>query len=166
MTERLEKPVRSFSPAEANALLPLVRPIAEAWQRLACSAAYRAELLRSLPTCEGENGPQSLHGEERAAAMEAVDATIRQVDELRLELVGMGVAPQDPLCGHLLFPTVDRVGGAYLSWIPADKAVANVMEKFEGPATRRPLPESVLKSLDRAALSPPAVTARQAEGAC
>jgi hypothetical protein len=166
MTERLEKPVRNFSPAEANALLPLVRPIAEAWQRLACSAAYRAELLRSLPTIEGENGPQTAHGAERAAAMEAVDAAISQVDELRLELVGMGLAPQDPLCGHLLFPSADRVSGAYLSWMPADKFVANVMDKFEGPAARRPLADSVVKSLDRASLSPPPASSRRAEGAC
>jgi hypothetical protein len=166
MTERLEQPVRSFSPAEANALLPLVRPIAEAWQRLACSTAYRAELLRSLPTSEGENGPDTPHGAERAASMEAVDAAIRQVDDLRRELVAMGLAPQDPLCGHLLFPTANRVGGAYLSWMPADKSVANVLDAFDGPAARRPLCESVAKSLDRGSLSPPPSSSRKAEGAC
>lgn len=166
MTESLENPVRSFTPAEANAILPLVRPIAEAWQRLACSTAYRAELLRSLPTSEGENGPETLHGEERAASMEAVDAAIREVDDLRRELVAMGLAPQDPLCGHLLFPTAVRVGGAYLSWMPADPSVANVIDGLEGPAARRPLGESIAKPLDRASLPTPHASSRQAEGAC
>lgn len=165
MTERFEKPVRSFSPAEANALLPFVRPIAEAWRRLACSTAYRAELLRSLPTAEGENGPKTPHGEERAASMEAVDAAIRRVDELSREMVAMGIAPQDAISGHVLFPTAERIGGSYLSWIPEDLAVANVVDGVEGPAARRPLPESIATSLDRASLSPPPASSRHAEGA-
>lgn len=164
MTQNVEKPARLFSPAQADALLPLVRPIAEEWQGLACRTAYRAELLRSLPSSD-DNAPKTVHGEERAAAMEAVDEAIRRVDELRDELVRMGLAPQDAICGHLLFPSADRERGAYLSWLPGDASVANVLDAFEGPAARRPLIDRSGKVLADALDRPPVSAPQPAENA-
>lgn len=130
---------RHFTPDEANALLPEVRPLArrlvEAAHALADAERRRGELLAHIAGNGGDLPPSEL-----ADAAEAVESREAAVARAVRALHDLGVQVKDPRTGLVDFPA--RHGGreVLLCWRLGEEAVAHWHGLEEGFAGRKPLP--------------------------
>jgi hypothetical protein len=130
---------RHFTPEEANALLPEVRPLAE---RLVERAAEldRAEAghARLLARIGGNGG--NLPPSELAEATEAVAAAEAAVARCVRRLHGLGVQVKDPRSGLVDFPALHEGREVLLCWRAGEESVAYWHGLEEGFAGRKALP--------------------------
>jgi hypothetical protein len=132
-------PERFFTPAEANELLPTVRPIAERM------VSHRKLLLRALRRRTsfneriagngGDLSPQELRALDEAIAREAGEVT-RSVEALH----ALGVVVKDLDDGLVDFPARRGVEEVLLCWRVGEDDVAHWHGLEEGFAGRKPLP--------------------------
>ena len=131
--------MRLFTPEEANAALPVVRPAVE---RLVAARRRLSELeLRLAPVrarVAGNGG--GLHsGPVSALQEEATDAANRLREALE-ELDTLGVQVKDPDSGLVDFPAQRGDREVLLCWLLGEDEVGYWHGLDEGFAGRRPLP--------------------------
>lgn len=129
---------RLFTPAEANAALDQVRPLAEALVEARASmlaaAARRAELRGQVAGNGGgidPAGPRALE--------EAFDDAVRDVARALGELDALGVLVKDPDAGLLDFPSQRGGEIVLLCWQLGEPEVAYWHPLEEGFAGRKPI---------------------------
>jgi hypothetical protein len=130
---------RYFTPEEANALLPEVRPVAErlvAHRRaMAVMAARRARYVQRIAGNGGDFDPQEQRTLEEEFEREgaAVAACVAQLEEL-------GVLVKDLDRGLVDFPALRDGEEVLLCWEVGEDEVAFWHGVDEGFAGRKPLP--------------------------
>lgn len=130
---------RIFTPEEANALLPQVRPLAEELVARAAAFDEAAAVHTRLVTRIAGNGgdmPPSELAEATAAAEEAEGLVRETLGQLRL----LGVEVKDPRTGLLDFPAERDGEAVLLCWRVGEPEVAWWHGEDEGFAGRKPLP--------------------------
>jgi hypothetical protein len=131
--------VRYFTPEEANALLPEVRPIAErlvAHRRaMAVMAARRARYVQRIAGNGGDFDPQEQRTLEEEFEREgaAVAACVAQLEEL-------GVLVKDLDRGLVDFPALRNGEEVLLCWEVGEDEIGFWHGVDEGFAGRKPLP--------------------------
>lgn len=130
---------RLFTPEEANALLPRVRPLAERMVALAAELAAaerrRAGLLGHIAGNGGDMPPSELAEATRAAETAAADLA-RCVERLS----GLGVQVKDLELGLVDFPALRGAEEVLLCWKVGEAEVSFWHPADEGFSGRRPLP--------------------------
>jgi hypothetical protein len=130
---------RYFTPEEANALLPEVRPVAERLvghrRSMAVAAARRARFVQRIAGNGGDFDPQEQRGLEEEFEREgaSVAACVAQLEEL-------GVLVKDLDRGLVDFPAVRGDEEVLLCWEVGEEEVAYWHGVDEGFAGRKPLP--------------------------
>jgi hypothetical protein len=130
---------RTFTPGEANAALPRVRPLVE--ELVARAAELRraqsaqSELDLHISGNGGDIAPMDL-----AEADEAVQAAARRVSETISHLDELGVQVKDADTGLLDFPSERHGEPVLLCWRLGEDEVAFWHDLEGGYAGRRPLP--------------------------
>jgi hypothetical protein len=130
---------RYFTPEEANALLPEVRPVAErlvAHRRaMAVMAARRARYVQRIASNGGDFDPQEQRTLEEEFEREgaAVAACVAQLEEL-------GVLVKDLDRGLVDFPALRDGEEVLLCWEVGEDEIAFWHGVDEGFAGRKPLP--------------------------
>ena len=130
---------RTFTPGEANAALPRVRPLVE--ELVARAAELRraqsaqSELDLHISGNGGDIAPMDL-----AEADEAVQAAARRVSETISHLDELGVQVKDADTGLLDFPSERHGEPVLLCWRLGEDEVAFWHDLEGGYADRRPLP--------------------------
>ena len=133
------RPVRHFTPEEANAELEHVRPLVE--QLVADRAAHVAalerqeELERKIRGNGGGIPPADL-----AEATAAVDAIARRLAKLVDEINERGVEVKDLETGLIDFPALRNGETVLLCWQLGEDEIAFWHRVEDGYAGRRPLP--------------------------
>jgi hypothetical protein len=126
-----------FSPALANAALPLVRPIAE---DIARHHARLAELTRAYEKKRREpDAPQLELNETRAA----IAAAKSEHDACIAELVDIGVQVKDAATGLVDFPGELDGEPVLFCWLLGEERVEYFHTAAEGFGGRRPIPVPV-----------------------
>ena len=132
-------PARYFTPEEANALLPDVRPVAErlvAHRRaMAVMASRRARYVQQIAGNGGDFDPHEQRAleEEFGREGEAVAACVAQLEEL-------GVLVKDLDRGLVDFPALRDGEEVLLCWEVGEDEIAFWHGLDEGFAGRKPLP--------------------------
>ena len=130
---------RHFTPAEANALLDEVRPVAERLvaHRRAFSeaAARRAQLTTQVAGNGGDLDPGEVREDAESMEREA-EAVAAAVDELNR----LGLLVKDLDRGLVDFPALRRGEEVLLCWQVGEEEVAFWHGVDEGFAGRKPLP--------------------------
>jgi len=130
---------RYFTPAEANELLPTVRPLAERMvahrRALAVATARHARLAAKIAGNGGGVNPQQV--DELRAAVESEAAAIVECVE---ELHSLGVVVKDLDQGLLDFPALRGDEEVLLCWHVGEEEVAFWHGLEEGFAGRKRLP--------------------------
>jgi hypothetical protein len=130
---------RYFTPEEANALLPEVRPIAERLvshrRAMAGMAAKRARFVQRIAGNGGDFDPQEQRSLEEEFEREgaAVAACVAQLEEL-------GVLVKDLDRGLVDFPALRNGEEVLLCWEVGEDEIAYWHGVDEGFAGRKPLP--------------------------
>jgi hypothetical protein len=130
---------RYFTPEEANALLPEVRPVAERLvghrRSMAVAAARRARFVQRIAGNGGDFDPQEQRGLEEEFEREgaSVAACVAQLEEL-------GVLVKDLDRGLVDFPALRGDEEVLLCWEVGEEEVAYWHGLDEGFAGRKPLP--------------------------
>jgi hypothetical protein len=129
---------RHFTPEEANALLPRIRPLAESMvasrHRLAGVEARRAALLERIAGNGGDLGPGDLA--ELTAEVEAESAALARAVR---ELSALGVQVKDLDRGLVDFPSLRDGDEVLLCWQLGEDEVAFWHGVDDGFAGRQPL---------------------------
>jgi hypothetical protein len=129
---------RMFTPEEANALLPRVRPLVEALvERRADLLAVRARQAEVASVVGGNGGgldPAVPAGLERAAA-----EAEQRLEETIAELTGLGVVVKDLDAGLVDFPSLRDGTPVYLCWQLGEERVEWWHGLDEGFAGRAPI---------------------------
>lgn len=130
---------RTFTPAEANALLERVRPLVERLvEERATALATRVRRAELSAKVGGNGGGIDPHGVARiAAAADEAAAGVRAAVE---ELHALGVEVKDLDAGLVDFPALRDGERVYLCWQLGEDEVAWWHGLEEGFAGRRPLP--------------------------
>lgn len=136
------KPRKSFTVAQANAALPLVRAIVRDITALAVDLRARHERLSGSP------GLSAAHDEEREQARAALERDLERLRELEDELAELGVELKDYFLGLADFPSEMDGRPVYLCWKAGEDEVSHWHELDAGFAGRR-------KLFDPASPSPP-----------
>jgi hypothetical protein len=130
---------RHFTPEEANALLPEVRPAAERLVALADeldrAEARRAELLAHIAGNGGDLPPSEL-----AEATEAVSSAEGELGRCVRRLHALGVQVKDVRTGLVDFPARHAGEEVLLCWRVGEDSVDHWHGVEEGFAGRKPLP--------------------------
>jgi hypothetical protein len=130
---------RHFTPEEANALLPQVRPLAErlvdAAGALARAEQERAKLLARIAGNGGDFPPSEL-----AERTEAVVTAEREVALCVRGLHALGLQVKDTRTGLVDFPALHEGREVLLCWRAGEESVAWWHGVEEGFAGRKPLP--------------------------
>jgi hypothetical protein len=133
------RPVRHFTPAEANAALEHVRPLVE--QLVAGRAEHIAalerqeELERKIRGNGGGIPPAQL-----AEATAEVDALARRLAKLVDEIAGHGAEVKDLDTGLIDFPALRNGETVLLCWQLGEDEIGFWHGTDDGFAGRRPLP--------------------------
>jgi hypothetical protein len=123
-----EKPVRFFSAAEANELLPTVGPLLEELKDAHSLMEERQDdVTESIPT----NGGGAVH-------REFLDASTRAAKALSA-LQDLGLVVRDPSSGLVDFPALRDGTEVFLCWRLGEPAVAWFHPPETGFAGRQPL---------------------------
>jgi hypothetical protein len=135
---------RFFTPAEANAMLPLVRSIVRDIAELSRDLRDRHERLTQLGA--GQERPDAFadsYREERQAAQRELEQDQARLDAYVDELHELGVALKDFFVGLVDFPSRREGRPVWLCWKLGEPRVAFWHEIDAGAAGRQPLdPES------------------------
>ncbi len=127
-----------FTPAEANAALEQVRPLAEALVEARASmlaaAARRAELRGHVAGNGGGIDPEAPR-----VVQSAFDEAVRAVARALGELDSLGVLVKDPDAGLLDFPSERDGEVVLLCWQLGEPAVEYWHSAEEGFAGRKPI---------------------------
>ena len=125
---------RYFTVAEANALLPVLRPqiarLIGAWQRLTATQAEIVAILERSPRADLGGPPLS------TAAMDLIRSQNAMV-----AIQALGVDLKDPATGLIDFPTLRDGVEAYLCWRYNEPRVGFWHPIETGFAGRQPLEE-------------------------
>jgi hypothetical protein len=125
---------RYFTVAEANAMLPVLRPLVAdlvtAWKRLSQQHAALVALLEAAPR-DDRGGP----------LLSAAAADIIRAQNALFAIKGHGVELKDPATGLLDFPSLRDGVEVYLCWRHGEERVAFWHPIETGFAGRRPLDE-------------------------
>jgi hypothetical protein len=130
---------RTFTPEDANALLPVVRPLVEqmvaARQRLLRAQERQAELAGYVSS----NGGALARGD-AAEVQKAVDAAMSELAEAVRAIQKLGLQVKDLDTGLVDFPAVHRGVPILLCWRLGEDEVGYWHGLEDGFAGRRPLP--------------------------
>jgi hypothetical protein len=129
---------RFFSAAEANALLPRVRPLAEAMVRAREKLARAEQAASHLHRSVGGNGG-GLDPEAVGGTQEAVEELTAQVGRAVSALEELGVVVKDPGSGLVDFPSRRGEEVVLLCWQLGEERVAYWHALDDGFAGRQPL---------------------------
>jgi hypothetical protein len=129
-----------FTPAEANATLPLVRVIVRDITVLAQELRRRHEQWQRL-TNSGKL--DHAHQEEVQQIADELEKGQERLQALVEELTSLQVEMKDPFSGLVDFPCVKDGRVVYLCWKQGEEQVAHWHELWAGFAGRKPLPECV-----------------------
>jgi len=125
---------RYFTVAEANALLPVLRPhivrLIAAWRRLSAAQAQVAAILERKPRADLGGPPLST----AAADIVRVQTAMRAIQALGVEI-------KDPATGLIDFPTLRNGVEVYLCWRYGEPKVGFWHPIETGFAGRQPLEE-------------------------
>jgi hypothetical protein len=131
--------VRHFTPEEANAALPQVRPLVEQLvagrEEHARAVERQEELERKIRGNGGAIPPAEL-----ASATAEVDALARRLSRLVDEIAGHGAQVKDLDSGLIDFPALRRGETVLLCWQLGEDEIAWWHHVDDGFAGRRPLP--------------------------
>ena len=132
-------PKRYFSPSEANALLPQVRPLAESLvehrRGMRQAAERRARLTARIAGNGGDLDPQ-----EPSELDEEFERESQAVAQAAAGLQALGVLVKDLDSGLLDFPALREGEEVLLCWQLGEDEVAHWHGLDEGFAGRKPLP--------------------------
>lgn len=131
-------PERYFTPEEANALLPEIRPLAEEMvghrRRLAAAEARQAEVLERISGNGGDLAPSDL-----AELAEEVEQHATALARCLRDLSALGVQVKDLERGLVDFPALREGEEVLLCWELGEDEVAYWHGVDDGFAGRQPL---------------------------
>lgn len=130
-------PRKFFTVEEANAMLPLVRAIAQDLARLSQNVVERRERLSSMRQGERRHDQFS---EELQAEEAELEKDCQQLYEYVEELRQLGVEPKNGLEGLIDFPAIMDNREVYLCWRLGEPEVQFWHDLEAGFAGRQPLP--------------------------
>lgn len=126
---------RTFTVAEANALLPRLQPLLEELAAKRREAAASEEDVRRATRRAGQNG-----GSERAGeGLQAVEAYARRAERLRQELDELGIILRDAARGLVDFPARRNGRPIFLCWQLGEPEIGWWHPVESGFAGRQPL---------------------------
>jgi len=126
---------RLFTPAEATAMLPTLRPLVERLQHRKATLDRDRRKLATLSPTMRRNG----HAAEAMALEQRVDTCARHVAEGIREIAGHGVELKDIDQGLVDFPSLREGRVVYLCWLLGEERVGWWHEVEAGIAGRQPL---------------------------
>lgn len=127
-----------FTPAEANATLPLVRAIVRDVTELARDLKERQERLERVQVPQ-RGGPADAYREELQQVVADFERDQERLGEYVQELRNLGVELKDPLIGLVDFPCRRDGREVYLCWRLGEPEVAYWHELDAGFAGRQKL---------------------------
>jgi hypothetical protein len=130
-------PRKFFTVEEANAMLPLVRAIAQDLARLSQNVVERRERLSAMRQGERRHDQFS---EELIAEEAELEKDCQQLYEYVEELRQLGVEPKNGLEGLIDFPAIMDNREVYLCWRLGEPEVQFWHDLEAGFAGRQPLP--------------------------
>lgn len=130
-------PRKYFTVEEANAMLPLVRAIAQDLARLSQNVVERRERLSTMRQGERRHDQFS---EELQAEEAELEKDCQQLYEYVEELRQLGVEPKNGLEGLIDFPAIMENREVYLCWRLGEPEVQFWHDLEAGFAGRQPLP--------------------------
>ena len=128
---------KHFSLEEANAMLPLVRAIAQDLSRLSRDVIERRERLSQLRNKRGRG--TDVFSEEVQHIEDELEKDGQQLQEYVNELRDLGVEPKNGLEGLIDFPSLMDGRVVYLCWKLGEPEVAHWHEIEAGYRGRQPL---------------------------
>jgi hypothetical protein len=138
---------RSFTVAEANAMLPLVRAIVDDIVRLFNEVAERRERLDRIRQSRGQRREDdNPYNEELQQVEDDLEKDIDRLNEFGDELRRLGLELKDPAVGLVDFPTQIEGRDAYLCWKLGEGDIAYWHELDAGFAGRQSLLAGSLSS--------------------
>ena len=139
MTAARPRTRKYFTPAQANAALPLVRAIVGDIVALANDLRDRHESLARLRQADRKSAPSTAHQEELDLARAEFERGKTRMQELERELADLGIELKDYFTGLVDFWC--RLDGrdVYLCWKLGEPEVAHWHELNAGFAGRRKL---------------------------
>ncbi len=138
------RPVRLFTPAEADALLPLVRRIV----RDVRQAHARWSEALALYEVHAANARADWEPAELEPARERVKQEAERVEALLQELAALGVEFKGFELGLVDFPSLRDDRPVHLCWQDGEPSVAYWHEIEDGYAGRQPLDRAILTEAD------------------
>jgi hypothetical protein len=128
---------KHYTPAQANAALPLVRAIVTDITELARELHDRYERIQRLRSCEKNLSPA--HQEELDHIVSEFERGRDRMNELDRELRQLGVELKDPYTGLIDFRSMMNGREVYLCWRLGEPTVAHWHELDAGFAGRKNL---------------------------
>jgi hypothetical protein len=141
-------PDRTFTAAEANAALPLVRAIVADLVRLSREVVERRQRLEALlgrPSARRGQQPDP-YREELAHVQQELEDDAQRLQEYVGELRQLGVEPKSAVEGLIDFPTIVDGQRAYLCWKLGEAQVLFWHEHDTGYQGRRALGQHATRS--------------------
>ena len=140
MASHVSSPPKSFTLAEANASLPLVRAITQDLVRASRELLERRERIQQLVSGRrlASGNP---YDEELAQIEEQLDQEAQRVQEYIDELQELGVEPRSAIDGLVDFPARLHDRRVYLCWKLGEERVQYWHEIDRGFSSRKPLPQ-------------------------
>jgi hypothetical protein len=135
---KLRKKKKLFSPAEANAALPLVTAIVRDIAALARGLQDRQERLTLLGLPD-RGGLSNAHREELQQVQAELERDDDRMREYIRELLDLGIELKDPFTGLIDFPAWIDGREVYLCWRLGETEVAHWHELQAGFAGRQKL---------------------------
>jgi hypothetical protein len=132
-------PERHFTPDEANAVLPVVRPLVVRMAAVAGELAAAHARRSALEAPVGSNGG-GIDARELAEASAAVTRLRAELGRALEAVREHGVQVKDPALGLIDFPALRRGEEVLLCWRLGEERVAYWHTLDGGFAGRRPLP--------------------------
>jgi hypothetical protein len=129
---------KMYTPAEANAMLPLLRSILRDITELACDLRQREERLRKVRVPAGGG---DAYGEEMARVHADFERDQQRLGEYIDELKKLKVILKDPFMGLIDFPCLLNGREVYLCWRLGEEEVAFWHETNSGFAGRKKIGE-------------------------
>jgi hypothetical protein len=140
-----EEGKKYFTPAEANATLPLVRAIVRDITELAPILRDREERLARIAP-KGRSRLGESYEEEQRQIEQALERDRERMQELVRELSDLGIELKDFYTGLVDFPCWMNNHEVYLCWRLGEPEVAHWHELDAGFAGRQKLPRTEVQS--------------------
>ena len=141
-------PPKIFTPAEANAALPLVRAITTDLVQLSQDVIQRRQRLAVLLAARAD-GPVDLYTEELQQMQDELERDAAQLEAYVEELRDLGVEPKSGPAGLIDFPCMYNGRLVFLCWQIGEPAVHFWHELDAGYAGRQELPPEWLTASDK-----------------